>query len=236
MLGIRIEGDGVAIGGHLRVTFQRTLRIPDDGKLYPLPPGLGALPVHLASELGDTVPGPWRRPGTLIVPMYRREALWLGFHADARHPCAVQVAVGRMNAVTGEPWGGGLRARPQNYLVCPPQPWLDGINTGAGVIRQFVAIPLGRGRTVEVQVTGHERYGGIQIRVYEARPGAIRPRRAEPAEEGRARRGEPRGWGWLLAARCGRRSTPTRTGWMCGTGAVAARSSSTCCTPPITGG
>ena len=27
----------------LDITFQRTLRIPDDDKTYPLPPGLGAL-------------------------------------------------------------------------------------------------------------------------------------------------------------------------------------------------
>ena len=29
----------------LRIDFQRTLRIPDDGKDYPLPPGLGRFPI-----------------------------------------------------------------------------------------------------------------------------------------------------------------------------------------------
>jgi hypothetical protein len=29
----------------LTIDFQRTLRIPDDGKNYPLPPGLGRFPM-----------------------------------------------------------------------------------------------------------------------------------------------------------------------------------------------
>lgn len=60
---------------------------------------------------------------------------------------------------------------PQDYLVCPDQPWLDGINVSQGVIRQFVAMPLGRGYTIEAQTTGTEEFGGIQIQVYEPKPG-----------------------------------------------------------------
>ena len=34
----------------LTIDFQRTLRIPDDGKDYPLPPGLGQFPMkHVAT-------------------------------------------------------------------------------------------------------------------------------------------------------------------------------------------
>ncbi|MCA9977967.1 MAG: hypothetical protein KC413_19535, partial [Anaerolineales bacterium] len=49
--------------------------------------------------------------------------------------------------------------------------WLDGINAGDGFIRQFVAMPLGMGYTVEAQITGEEVFGGIQIIVYEPVPG-----------------------------------------------------------------
>ena len=38
----------------------------------------------------------------------------------------------------------------QNYVAIPKQKWLDGINCGDGYIRQFVAMPLGKGYTVEV--------------------------------------------------------------------------------------
>ncbi len=41
-----------------------------------------------------------------------------------------------------------------NYLVLPQQPWLDGVAVRKGVIRQFVAMPLGAGCSVEEQATG----------------------------------------------------------------------------------
>lgn len=49
-------------------------------------------------------------------------------------------------------------------MPLPEQPWLDGINSGKGEIRQFVAVPLGLGATVKAQVTGAEVQGGIQLR------------------------------------------------------------------------
>jgi hypothetical protein len=76
-----------------------------------------------------------------------------------------------VNAVSGDLWEEGLHADPQDYIVCPDQPWLDGINAGQGFIKQFVAMPLGQGYTVEAQVTGREEFGGIQLVVYEPKPG-----------------------------------------------------------------
>jgi len=34
MLSVRVQDDAIRIGPHFRVSFQRTLRIPDDGGLY----------------------------------------------------------------------------------------------------------------------------------------------------------------------------------------------------------
>jgi hypothetical protein len=70
-------------------------------------------------------------------------------------------------------FGGGPSEPVQDYLTVPPQPWLDGIATGKGVIRQFVAMPLGMGYTVEGQLTGEERFGGIQLEVFSPKPGRI---------------------------------------------------------------
>ena len=39
-------------------------------------------------------------------------------------------------------------------------------DTGEGFIRQFVAMPIGEGYTVEKQVTGKEDVGGVQIEVH----------------------------------------------------------------------
>ena len=40
----------------LAIDFQRTLRIPDDGKTYPLPPGLGPLSAAARRRLRRHVP------------------------------------------------------------------------------------------------------------------------------------------------------------------------------------
>jgi hypothetical protein len=65
-----------------------------------------------------------------------------------------KVATGKINAVTGEGWTAGLNRNPQDYLIVPEQPWLDGYCVEKGVVRQFVAMPLGRGYTTEEQLTG----------------------------------------------------------------------------------
>jgi hypothetical protein len=180
MLTVTVRHDRVWIGDRLSVTFQRTLRIPDDGRDYPLPPGLGPFVIHRVEDFRDRVPAVWREQGGVFLSIYQREALWLGFDGAPWKPNAVKVGIGRINAVTGGPWDEALHADPQDYLVCPDQPWLDGIKTGEGVVRQFVAIPLGMGYTVEGQVSGREEFGGIQLMVCEPRPGRF-PDQPPPA-------------------------------------------------------
>jgi hypothetical protein len=170
MLNMTIDKETINIGERFSVSFQRTLRIPDDGKAYPLPPGLGRLPIWPVKDYLDRVPPLWREQGGAFIPMYQREALWLGFHAAAWKPNAVKIAVGRINAISGEPADQVLHSAPQDYLVCPDQPWLDGIHTGQDTVRQFVAMPLGLGYTIESSLTGTETHGGIQITVFEPQP------------------------------------------------------------------
>jgi hypothetical protein len=170
-LTITVTRDRLRFGDGLEVTFQRTLRIPDDGEEYPLPPGLGTFPLRRIDDLGDRVPAEWRERGGIILPMYQREAMWLCFHAPSWKPRALKVAVGKVCAITGKPWSEELHQDPQDYVVAPHQPWLDGIAAGTGFIRQFVAMPLGLGYTVEGQVTGAERHGGLQLKVFEPRAG-----------------------------------------------------------------
>jgi hypothetical protein len=161
----------VKLGERLSVSFQRTLRVPDDGRSYPLPPSLGPFAVHRVEDYTDRVPGSWRREGGMFIALYQREALWLGFDGAPWKPNAVTVGIGEINALSGGPWDDELHDSPQDYLVCPDQPWLDGINDGSGVVRQFVAMPLGLGYTVEAQVRGAEDLGGMQLAVYEPKPG-----------------------------------------------------------------
>lgn len=165
-LATKTQQDRLTIGD-LEITFQRTLRIPDDGNTYPLPPGLGQFPIRRVEDYSDRVPEAWREKGGVFIPMYQREALWISFHSPQL--VAVKVGVGKIDALTGRRWNERLTKRPQNYLVCPDQPWLDGINAGDGFIRQFVAMPLGMGYTVEGQLTGEETEGGIQIKAFKSK-------------------------------------------------------------------
>ena len=171
MLPLTIESEAVRFGDRFVLRFERTLRVPDDGSKYPLPPGLGRFEIHRVEDYHERVPPSWQKRGGVFISMYQAEALWLSFDAAPWKPSAVTVGVGRVNAISGAAWPSVLEGSPQNYVVCPPQLWLDGINAGAGFVRQFVAMPLGRGVTVEGQLTGVEAHGGIQIRVYDPKPG-----------------------------------------------------------------
>ena len=154
------------------VSFQRTLRIPDDSRSYPLPPGLGRFPLHHVADHADRLPAGWSERGGVFLPMHQAEAVWILFESRffPAYPMAVKVAAGKIDALTGQPFRNALRSRPQDYVVVPQQPWLDGFCVRQGVVRQFVAMPLGKGYTAEEQLTGEARYGGLQIVVYPMKP------------------------------------------------------------------
>lgn len=176
---VELNNDALNFDDHI-ITLQRTLRIPDDGKEYPLPPSLGRFPIYKVSDYKTKVPKDWVEEGGVFIPMYQREAMWISFGGEEWRPRAVKIGVGSVNALTGEPWDLTLKKIPeQNYLVAPvPQPWIDGIKTGKNTIRQFVAMPLGSGFTVSEQVNG-EASGGLKIAVFNPKKGKFK----KPKEE-----------------------------------------------------
>jgi hypothetical protein len=149
----------------LIISFHRTLRLPDDNREYPLPPGLGNFPLSHVDDYANSLPPEWVEHGGIFFPMAQAEAMWISF--SSTYPFAIKVAAGKVNAVSGQPWSPELQQRTagaeQDYVTTPKQPWLDGFNVGEGVVRQFVAMPLGAGYTAEAQVTGEEVHGGLQI-------------------------------------------------------------------------
>ena len=83
---ITLEGDSLIfrfpeVHDHAstEIQFQRTLRIPDDGKHYPLPPGLGAFPLRHLEDFAERVPEHWRERGGVMMPLYQAEAMWISF-------------------------------------------------------------------------------------------------------------------------------------------------------------
>ena len=151
------------------INFQRTLRIPDSSKDYPLPPGLGEFPLRHLDDYEGRVPKEWQRRGGVMMPMHQSEAMWISFKSyrgEDSYPFAIKIATGKVNAVSGERWTDHLNRDPQDYVVTPDQPWLDGYCVEKGIVRQFIGMPLGKGYSVEEQLTGSAEWGGLQIIVY----------------------------------------------------------------------
>lgn len=101
--------------------------------------------------------------------------MWIKFTSSEKF--AVKLHVGGVNAVSGEPCYETEQTQNrrykrlsenksiQDYVVTPDQLWLDGIASADGTVRQFVAVPLGSGYTVESQITGMDLVGGLQLDV-----------------------------------------------------------------------
>ena len=145
-----------------RIQFHRTMRIPDNDQTHYLPPGLGDFPLHHIDDFA-AIPNVWKERGGVFFPVYQSEAMWISFDSD--YPCAVKIAAGKINALTGDTWCDELQTNEQDYIVTPDQPWLDGFNVGQDIVRQFVAMPLGEGFSAEEQITGAAEFGGLQILV-----------------------------------------------------------------------
>lgn len=170
---ITLENDALVIrfphiskNAGIRINFQRTLRIPDDGQEHHLPPGLGRFPLRHIEDYDLGASEHRKARGGVIMPIFQTDALWLNFDAECDRlplPVALKVGTGKINAVSGEKWKDGLTQNPQDYAVLPEQRWLDGFNVSKGVIRQFVAMPLGQGYTVEERIDPESDVGGIQI-------------------------------------------------------------------------
>ncbi|GAB1316553.1 RING-type domain-containing protein [Madurella fahalii] len=157
----------------LEITFNRTLRLPEDGKTHNQPVRLGKVSVSNIAGISKKLEASrnqslidMARKGGVFFPLYQREAMFLSFkaHQDA---FAIRVFVGGVNAVSGLPWNSppDYKVATQDYLSIPPQQYLDGVCVGKDVVKQFVAMPLGSGYSVEKQVTGKETVGGMQLEI-----------------------------------------------------------------------
>ena len=184
----------------VRIDFQRTLRLPDDGRDYHLPPGLGRFPLRHIEDFDLGVSNHRKARGGIIMPMFQTDAMWLNFSSlgYGRHelPVALKIGAGKINAVSGEKWYDGLSQDPQNYVVLPEQPWIDGFNVAKGKVRQFVAMPFGQEYTVEEQIDPKSDVGGIQIEAIPMKKEAYEKLKAEQEEASSAK------FGLIMSMKC----------------------------------
>lgn len=152
--------------GELSILVHRTVRVAEGRTPASLPPSRGTCEIYLVA--GFDCPETWDENG-VFVGLHPQEAIWLSFRNP--HPLAILVGAGGVNALTGEPLGTALA--PSNYMVAPPQPWLDGWkDAGSGNVFQFVAARFkdGKGLSVGEQLLGDgSKSGGIGIAVFESK-------------------------------------------------------------------
>lgn len=152
--------------GTLEVVFHRTVRVADGRTPSNLPPSLGTIQAYKVADYKNRCPKEWDE-GAVFVALHDTEALWISFRHHGT-PVAVLVGAGGINALTGEKLG--TRLEKDNYIVTPPQPWLDGWKSDDGCVYQFVATPYkkGEGITVAEQLIGAEsKTGAIGLAVFE---------------------------------------------------------------------
>ena len=145
--------DKVVISDNLEISFQRTLRMPDDNRLHQLPASLGQFSLFNVEEYAERLPPNIVEKAGLFFPMWQREAMWMNFvvrdhfsRDGYANKYAMRVYVGGINAVSGLPKNEPppltkAQVMKQDYIVTPSQQWIDGICVGPGVVRQFVAMP-----------------------------------------------------------------------------------------------
>jgi len=181
--------------GRATIDLTQTLRVPMDGKDYPLPAGLQRIPMEATAGL--KLPGDMAKKHGAVVPMYQNEGVYITL--DSNMPVMVRVYQGGVNTATGQVASGpgmpisttgqdGYIQQPRS--MGPDQRWIDGIkNSGANTVKQFVAAPLGHGMTTEEQVKGQKTdlQGGLQIEVIPLKQEYIDKLGLQPQEPARTR-------------------------------------------------
>jgi hypothetical protein len=148
--------------GNIEVVFHRTVRVPDGRRPSNLPPSLGRMDLYPVAKYAKRCPENWEKEAYFLA-LHETEAMWMSFR-PLTDPVAMLVGAGGINALTGEKLGISLEK--DNYLVAPPQPWLDGWKDKDGTVYQFVATAYkkGQGITVAEQLMGEEsKTGAIGI-------------------------------------------------------------------------
>lgn len=168
---------------NLEISFQRTVRVPDNSMPNKLPPSLGRFPLFKVRDYAHRLPPETADKGGVFLPMYQKEAMWINF--EAMSPFMIKIYAGGVNVVSGEHNREDAQTKVrrsertregksiQDYVVTPRQLWLDGIAVSPGVVRQFIAMPMGEGYSVEAQLTGEEVVGGLQFEITPAIPPKI---------------------------------------------------------------
>lgn len=155
------------------ISLSRTLRVPDNGTSFGTPVLFSPIPIFQVDHYKSRLPPGISSKGGIFIPLHQREALALKFDVKGKENTsslfAIKCLSGTVNVVSGEVAGAetpySSEARSQGHIIVPEQLRLDGFAHTNEAVRQFVAMSLGSGHSVEAQRTGKEVFGGMQLLV-----------------------------------------------------------------------
>ncbi|KAF7679239.1 transcription factor 3 [Alternaria burnsii] len=181
----KLTDDSVVVNGDLKISFRRTVRVPETKESNWLPPDLGAFPLKPVSQHSKSLPPGMAVKGGVFFPMYQYEAMWINFstvHEDML-PYMIKIYVGGVNVVSAQTAMESTASRSrrqvrlqttpsnpkpasplQDYVVVPGQKWIDGIANGDGTI--FLKQLDGSAKTFNV--TNLEPIENFKLRIREA--------------------------------------------------------------------
>ncbi|KAI3323928.1 hypothetical protein HD806DRAFT_78228 [Xylariaceae sp. AK1471] len=157
----------------IRITLERTLRLPEDDKSYNCPLPLGPIPFLRSSQPDTEKPVP-----EVQICLYQREALLLKFCrasrplraptedlSDSKDEMFAVGVLGGSSTSSDTPSEETMKHIQQTSVVVPKQNLLPGWPSGTGYSQQFVAMPLGDNYSTEYQTSQTEQYGGMQLMI-----------------------------------------------------------------------
>ncbi|KAI4598373.1 hypothetical protein KJ359_002782 [Pestalotiopsis sp. 9143b] len=167
----------------LVIGFHRAVQIEDrESDITTIPPNQRQFPLFKIQDYVDKLPDAISGNGGVFFPAWSKEAMRIKFSANT--PFMIKVYVGGINAISGKHYKESstiksrllklarrLNLAPkgdiiQDYIVTPPQPWLNGFATPSGEFKQFVALDSCERYSVEVPITEQDiTSGGLQIEV-----------------------------------------------------------------------
>lgn len=70
-MSCQLERHAIRVDDHLRISFRRTIRVPDNHQVSSLPPYLDAFPLHPIARYADNLPTNMAAKGGAFLPMHR---------------------------------------------------------------------------------------------------------------------------------------------------------------------
>lgn len=181
-LDVALKGNCIQFGkedNFLQIYFNKTLRIPDNkNKENILPPNLGKIPISRVKDYKNTFYKPFesleQADNHFFFPLNEKEAFWISFSTFNKkgliRPKAIKIGINEINAINGQLFNTKLNRWNQDYLVSPPQKFLDGCRVDKNTVRQFIAMPFDTIYEVDSKKKENkEEFLGLQISACESK-------------------------------------------------------------------